>query len=213
MTSPARVHWSRRQTHAWASLRDLTGACAGHSGFAEGFQTSRFGPSSGALSLSTVYSAFGLAGLLHPAAMFRTPPVQGLLSPCSGALSSTASCPLTFRSVRAHRLPGCHTYEPRFRGFSPHEAALHSQSGEPRKCPLPSSVSCSSRCSVSRWPVRFPRAVPLLAFHPRETTSGLLEAAAFSVFTTASPTLCRQSADLHELFGPPIPRSLERFFG
>ena len=63
---------------------------------------------------------------------------RGLLSPCSSALSSTARCPLAFRLEQAHRLPGCHSLEPPLRGFAPHEAALHQQSGEPRQCPLPS---------------------------------------------------------------------------
>jgi len=126
-----------RSAHAGLAP-DLTGACARHSDVAVGFQTSRFGPSSGVLSLSTVCSAIGLAGLFRPAAMSRVPPFRGLLSPCSSAVSSTAPCPLAFRLVQAHRLPGCHSLEPRLRGFAPHEAALHQQSGEPRQCPLPS---------------------------------------------------------------------------
>jgi hypothetical protein len=159
------------------------------SGVAVGFHSSRFGPSSGALSLSTVCSAIGLAGLLHPAAMFRTPTVQGLLSPCSSALSSTAPCPRAFRSVRAPRLPGCHTLEPWLRGLFPHEAALHQQSGEAPPVPAPlfgfvllqvlrlslavpfSSVRSAPDVSRSRDRVRSARIRRLQRLHQREPDS------------------------------------------
>lgn len=79
--------------------------------------------------------------------------------------------------------------------------------------PAPLTVSCSSRCSVSCWPDRLTRPAPLLAFIIESPASGLLDEGAYSVFTITSPTLCLQSADLLELFGPPIPRSLEPFLG
>lgn len=44
-----------------------------------GIPTPRFVPSSGDRSLATVFSANGLAGLFHPAAVLRTHPVQGII--------------------------------------------------------------------------------------------------------------------------------------
>lgn len=77
MTSPGRVHRplarGSRLAFAGQPPRVLRKALEA----ARDFQVSRFGPSAGVLSLSTVCSASGLAGLLHPAAMSRTSTVQG----------------------------------------------------------------------------------------------------------------------------------------
>jgi len=54
---------------------------------------SRYVPSAGFRSLSTVCSARTLAGLFHPAATSRVQLVQGLLSPHSHPVSSTGACP------------------------------------------------------------------------------------------------------------------------
>lgn len=56
--------------------------------------TLRYAPSSGFLNLSTVSSAFWLAGLFHPAATSRVQPVQGLLPLRSHPSSSEGACPL-----------------------------------------------------------------------------------------------------------------------
>jgi len=65
-----------------------------------GFPSPRYVPSSGALSLSTSYSALRLAGLFHPAATFRALLVQGLLSRRSHPSSSEGASPLAV----GHRL-------------------------------------------------------------------------------------------------------------
>jgi len=84
-----------------------------------GHPNSRYGPSSGFLNLSTAFSTFGFAGLLHPAA---TPRVH---SPFRG-FSRPAVVPARRRSVppcrsdpTAHRHAGCHDRAPRLRGFTP----------------------------------------------------------------------------------------------
>ena len=96
---------------------DLTSTCARHSGVAEGFHTFRFGPSSGVLSLSTVCSAIGLAGLFRPAAMSRVPPFQGpslsvqqrslvdsALPPCLSTRTSSPVARLPLTRASASRL-------------------------------------------------------------------------------------------------------------
>jgi len=213
MTSPARVHRSRREVYATLARCPRRRLRMGTPALQKASITSRFGPSSGALSLSTVCSAIGLAGLFHPPAMSRTSPVQGLLSPRSGALSSTALCPLAFRSARAHRLPGCRPHEPRLRGLFPREAAFYQQSGE--ASPVPAPLLGFLLLQVLRPMLAVPsssvRSAPdVLCQGP---ASGPLDIVAFSVFASMSPTLCLQSADLLELSGLPISRSLERFLG
>jgi len=185
-----------------ALLHDLTGTCARHSGVAIGSHTYRFGPSAGVLSLSTVYSAIGLAGLLHPTAMFRTTTVQGLLSPCSSAPSSVRLAPLLFDSCVLTGCPAATRPNLRYEAFVHTKPRCTNKSGELRPCPLPSSVSCSSRCSVPRWPSRLTRSVPLLTFAVENPASGSLDIVAFSVFTSASPTLCLQKCRPARAFRP-----------
>jgi hypothetical protein len=103
--------------------RDHAGACAHRtSGVAEGSQHFRFGPSSGSLSLPTVCSAIGLAGLFHPAAMSRTAPVQGLLHPRSRAsLLERPPAPLPLTPSMLTGCPAATRSVPRLRGFAPRE--------------------------------------------------------------------------------------------
>jgi hypothetical protein len=84
-------------------------------------------------------------GLVSSRSHVQDHSVQGLLSPRSSALSSRPPCPLAFRSVRAPRLPGCHPYEPRLRGFAPRGAALHQRAVRPADARSPLRVTCSSR--------------------------------------------------------------------
>jgi len=104
-------------------------------------------PSSGVLSLSTVSSATELAGLFHPAAMFRTHPVQGpslSAQPCR--LVADLSCPLAVVRRTTHRSPGAHDSTPRLRGLAPRwsrvaaRRVIHSTSAR-----SPLQVLCSSR--------------------------------------------------------------------
>jgi hypothetical protein len=132
-----------RRSHSYQGLgprHDLTRSrplivLLGHAGFARrslrrlreaskvavGFHTVRFGPSSGALSLSTVYSAIGLAGLFHPAAMFRTTPFRGF-SLRAAVLSHRES--LAPRPFDPHVLPGCPAATRTNLGF---EALFHAE--------------------------------------------------------------------------------------
>ena len=79
-------------------------------------------PSSGVRSLSTVFSAIPLAGLFHPAAVFRTHPVQGLHSLRAAVFSRrkpTAPMPLSPPCSPVARSP-----QKRRLGF---EALLHAK--------------------------------------------------------------------------------------
>jgi len=69
--------------------------------------TLRFVSSSGYLNLATLYSASWLAVLFQPAAVFRTHPVQGLLSPRGGEFFSEfpAPVPLSASSSSVARCP------------------------------------------------------------------------------------------------------------
>lgn len=90
--------------------------------------TLSFVPSSGSLNLSTFYSASWLASLLRLAAVFRTHPVQGLLSSCSRASSSEAVTPLSLAACRSLVAQCPRTSTPRLRGFDPQEDAFHKPS-------------------------------------------------------------------------------------
>lgn len=84
----------------------------------------RFVPSSGALSLSTFFSAHELAGLFHPAAVFRTHPVQGLiLSAQPYFLVESLLCPLVVVAASLIGRPVSTKTAPRLRGFAPREGA------------------------------------------------------------------------------------------
>jgi len=130
MTSPARVHRSIPENHAWPRFTTIAGARARHSGVASGLQTFCFGPSSGALSLSTVFSAIGLAGLLHPAAMFRTTPFRGFSLDAAAPSRRGRLAPLPLDSLALTGCPAATRSNRWLRGLVPHRAALHSQSGE-----------------------------------------------------------------------------------
>jgi hypothetical protein len=112
MTSPGRVHRPLARGSRWASAGQPPRVLRKALEAARDFHVSRFGPSSGDLSLTTVCSASGLAGLLHPAAMSRTTTVQGpSLSADGRSLVDSAEPPC--RSIRARspvaRLPRSRT--------------------------------------------------------------------------------------------------------
>jgi len=68
-----------------------------------------FVPSSGALSLSTVYSALQLAGLFHPARQSSGPlPVQGFPTPHRCCFSSKQHCLHVVGARCARPQAGCH---------------------------------------------------------------------------------------------------------
>lgn len=128
---------------------DLTGRVH-HS---RGVPCPRSVPSPGSRNLSTAFSALQLAGLFHPAAVSRASYRTGASypsrsrSPSSGELLPPCRCaPLRSpcRSLAATR------WSPRLRGLAPREDAHHRSGVQSPRRPLPSSVSTSSRCSVSR---------------------------------------------------------------
>lgn len=99
----------------------------------------RYVPPSGFLNRPTFYSALELAGLFHPAATFRVPPVQGLLSSRSHPSSSEGACLQAVEPLRAHRLaPVATRLGPRLRGLYPREAAFNASPlfTEPHAAPL-----------------------------------------------------------------------------
>jgi hypothetical protein len=101
-----------------------------------------FVPSPGFRSLSTSYSALGLAGLFHPAATSRVHPVQGLLSPRSHPSSSEGVAPRPLvRGVLTdfRRLP--HAPDLGFEAFIRARPRSIQHSYSPRCTPLPSSGS------------------------------------------------------------------------
>jgi hypothetical protein len=84
----------------------------------------RFAPSSGFRSLSTAFSALGLAGLFHPAATSRTSR-SGASHPAQPPFLFGRSFPLAVAPPRAHRLsPAATRCGPRLRGLHPRKAAF-----------------------------------------------------------------------------------------
>jgi hypothetical protein len=136
-----------------------------------GLPAPRFAPSSGFRNLSTASSAPELAGLFHPAATFRDPLVQGLLSPRRHPPSSEGACPLavaapplTGRSDfrRSDRLPRAMPLDfeasicarPRFEGPVIHLASDRS----------PPRVFAPPGAPFSRRRLQLTRSVPLMVF-------------------------------------------------
>jgi hypothetical protein len=99
----------------------------------------RYVPSSGFLNRPTFYSALELAGLFHPAATSRVPPVQGLLSSRSHPSSLEGACLQAVEPLRAHRLaPVATRLGPRLRGLHPRVVAFDASPlfTEPHVAPL-----------------------------------------------------------------------------
>jgi len=93
--------------------------------YREGIPFPRYVASAGFLNLSTPCSALGLAGLFHPAATSRVPPVQGLLSSRSHPSSSEGACPHAVEPSTTHQLaPAATVLGPRLRGLYPREIAF-----------------------------------------------------------------------------------------
>jgi len=128
MTPPVCIHRSTCSAHAGLARQSHRRLAQGQSGVAEEFQFFRFGPSAGALSLSTVYSAYGLAGLLHPTAMSRTTPSRGF-SLRAAVLS------------RREDVPPCRS----FRARSPVAQLPRAQTSTSRLCSARSSVAPTKR--------------------------------------------------------------------
>lgn len=82
-----------------------------------------FVPSSGALSLSTVFSALELAGLFHPAAMFRTSPFRGFSLPAAAPVRHGPLPPCRFLLVRS----------PFLRGYRRREVACRAERDKPAR--------------------------------------------------------------------------------
>jgi hypothetical protein len=134
-------HLSARASPAWVlgPLRDITRAQPHPR---DGSHRRRFVPSPGFLSLSTVFSALGLAGLFHPAATSRVLPFRGLLSPRSHPSSSEGASPVPLlRRVLTdfRRLP--HAADLGFEAFIRARPRSMQCRYSPHCTPLPSSGS------------------------------------------------------------------------
>lgn len=127
LRSESRLQSFRRRLPAWVSSLFATPPERVHS--PRGFPSPRYVPSSGALSLSTFYSALRLAGLFHPAATFRALLVQGLLSRRSHPSSSEGAPPSSLVTRRSPAEADARDALPRPRGLSPRRAASRSFGG------------------------------------------------------------------------------------
>jgi hypothetical protein len=143
-----------------------------------------FVPSPGFRSLSTSSSALGLAGLFHPAATSRVPPVQGLLSPRSHPPSSGGVAPGPLLPLRAHRLsPAATRCGPRLRGLHPREAAFDTEQlfTAPYAAPLLGFVS--SRPSL----FSVDRSLPTISAHDVSLAAPSLARSRFELVLSVSP--------------------------
>jgi len=121
-------------------------------------------PSSGFLNLSTASSARRLAGLFHPAATSRTPPVQGLLPSPSRPPSSggAAPLPLARKALTSAETAMSTPYAPRLRGLTPGEVALHRHGLTRTAARSPPQVPSPPGALFRRLRPRLPEAPPLL---------------------------------------------------
>jgi len=124
--------------------RDITGRVHCENGI----PTPSSVPSTGVHSLSTVYSALRLRGLLHPRAASRA-----FVARSGGSLSTqheelvaprVPPCRQTPTPSSGSRDPGCQAGAPRLRGVAPRGAAFRPARCDPRQPPLPSPGSVSS---------------------------------------------------------------------
>jgi len=148
----------------------------------------RYVPSSGFLNRPTFYSALELAGLFHPAATSRVPPVQGLLSSRSHPSSSEGACLRVVEPLRAHRLaPVATRFGPRLRGLHPREAAFDASPlfTEPHVAPLLGFLS--SRLSQPTVDRRLPTISARDVFRSGPSLSRSLGASVPSVSPASHP--------------------------
>jgi hypothetical protein len=89
---------------------------------------SRYVPPSGFLSLSTVFSASGVAGLSHPAATSRVSPSRGFSRSAAAPARHRPLPPCRCRPTTDRRT-GHHDRAPRLRGFSPWTEAFSGVGG------------------------------------------------------------------------------------
>jgi hypothetical protein len=157
----------------------------------------RFVPSSGFLGLSTSCSALGLAGLFHPAATSRVPPVQGLLAPRSHPPSSEGRAPRPlFRCALTdlRRLP--RATDLGFEAFIRARSRSIQHSYSPRCMPLPSSGSSppgphSPRSITFYWRSPLPTFFsPRLRFRDRASSSSSASLPRKAWLRVSAPPTC-----------------------
>jgi hypothetical protein len=166
-----------------------------------GFPSPRSVPSSGALSLPTVCSATELAGLFHPAAMFRTHPVQGLsLSAQPLRFVTGLSCPLAVAAASLTSRPVPMTQRLGFEALLRAESRGHSASYSLDERSLPSSGSLLLQVAPSpRHPRSLTELGPLMTFrrlqriHDEEPDTLFRQRRPARAFGPASSLLLRES--------------------
>jgi hypothetical protein len=141
----------------------------------------------GFLNPSTVFSAFGLAGLFHPAATSRAS-CSGCSSPAQPpSLVGRSVPPCRFSVLRSPTEIGCRKRPLRLRGFDPHAVALQWFGYSPRPCPLPSSGSSPPGAPFSRGAPVLLGALHSCRYRRQPSLSRSPPAADFSVYSTRDP--------------------------
>jgi hypothetical protein len=160
----------------------------------------RYGPSSGFLNLSTVFSTHTLAGLFHPAATSRVSLVQGLLSPRSHPPSSGGACPQAVDPRATHPLAQVAIAQgPRLRGLHPREAAFPAPQLFTTKHAAPLFEFFSSRPSLPEVGSRLPGTLrsarsppaPALARSSRGLVSSVFSARSLASTSPSWPACSR----------------------